>query len=703
MLPLTIAAIVLVIALDWVTGPWVNVQLLYCVGLIVAAGTRSRSKLWTCLGVLTLGSAGIFILEAKPLIDKLGESPIYNRVLTSVYLVLIAYVLDLWIRRDRVAEQRKLELQDRNEQLARHDEEIARQNEELQSQTEELERQSEELRLTNDELSRRENMLQSLLELSRSLTADLSPGQTMERICHVLGELVNGGPGTAAAIEEKRGDEMVVVCHSGFGGGLECDAIPYTRAFASLVLERGRTGFIEDVNLRPDLTIPQPKSGPKHVAVIAAPLRVGGRVTGSLEVYSTQKHTWSDEQIALIESLAAQTSISLEAAHLFEEIDHQRRRLETILRTLPIGVSIGGEDANSVRFNPAGAAILSLPADTNLPLTEIRNRWKMFRDGTELEPSQQPMTRALQSGDGTAATEIEMVSTHDGRRVTLLNSSAPVRDRDDKLVGAVSAFVDITQLKRLQRELDARRREAEESSARKTRFLAAVSHDIRTPANAIGLLGELLQRAGENPAMAGEIPNIALQLRRSALALVNLVTDVLDLTRMDAGKIDLVESEFDLGELVRDECDHLRALAREKSLVFECLANHPIRVRADRIKMGRVLQNLLGNAIKFTDSGQVRAEVLTESGVQSGVQIRVTDTGRGIPADVLPRIFDEFFQLKSRTDDRSGSSGSGLGLTICKRLIEAMGGTLTAESEVGKGSIFTVTLPPVSIVRAHPA
>src|SRR5207244_556782 len=123
-----------------------------------------------------------------------------------------------------------------------------------------------------------------------------------------------------------------------------------------------------------------------------------------------------------------------------------------------------------------------------------------------------------------------------GKHLMLLSSAAPIYDGRGRIVGAVWAFADITTLKQLQRELEVRRREAEEASVRKTRFLAAVSHDIRTPVNAINLLAEVIRRMAGNPELAGQIPEMAQKLQANALSLVDLISDVLDVTRFDSGK-----------------------------------------------------------------------------------------------------------------------------------------------------------------------
>jgi signal transduction histidine kinase len=631
--------------------------------------------------------------------DPLNTPRLFNRSLVSFELILLAFILHLYLGTYQILERSRHDLEERHAELelnhaelSTREEEIARQNEELQSQTEELERQSEELRLANEELTRRERLLETLLSLSRDLATPVSRTETMDKICRTLGELING-PQSAAAILHRRGDQVQVVCQHGFRDGVQQESWPYKQSFAALVLERGRTGYLEDVSLRPEVVITTPRTGPPMKSVLAAPLRVEGRAVGSLEVYNSEKHAWTDEQVTLIESLAAQTSISLESAELFERINEERRRLRTLLDTVPFGIAIVDAEAKRITVNPAGSAMINVPAQTELDFPALEARWKVFRNGQAIAFDQRPVVRAAK-GELVTGEEYEFVLAG-GRRISVLVSAAPIHGRGDEIIGSVVGWVDVTQLTALQAELDARRREAEESSTRKSRFLAAVSHDIRTPANAISLLAELMQRAASSPAMNGEIPEIASDLKRSALTLVELVSDVLDITRFDSGKLEVQETVVSLHELIDDECRPLQQTAREKGLAFDCPLPPPsLTVRTDRVKLSRILSNLISNAIKFTDQGTIT--VTAGKNEDGSVSIRVSDTGCGIPAQHLDRIFDEYFQLKNA--DRDRGKGSGLGLAISRRLIEAMGGIITVESELGKGSAFTVTLPARSLV-----
>jgi len=247
----------------------------------------------------------------------------------------------------------------------------------------------------------------------------------------------------------------------------------------------------------------------------------------------------------------------------------------------------------------------------------------------------------------------------------------------------------------LQKKADDRNQELEAINVRKTRFLAAVSHDVRTPANAIGLLAELIGRTAADPAQVGEIPELARELHNSSVFLVSLLTDVLDIARFDSGKMELSLSDFSLGSLMEKERDRLALLAREKPIGYRwTVPPEPIWLRTDRVKLSRVLGNLVGNAIKFTDRGDV--SVATERGLDGSVKILVKDTGIGIPADHQRDIFDEFVQLRNPERDRT--KGMGLGLSICLRLVQAMNGTLQVQSAPGQGSTFVVTLHADSVI-----
>jgi PAS domain S-box-containing protein len=380
---------------------------------------------------------------------------------------------------------------------------------------------------------------------------------------------------------------------------------------------------------------------------------------------------------------------------LIESLETQHDRLITVLATVPVGVTIADTHAHTILYNDAAARMLGVEPDRNYDLDEMSERFAKTEQGDQTERRRHGIVRAM-SGEHVTGLEREFIFA-DGRRLDVLVSAAPLHDRSGKIVGAVSGFVDITEQKNMQAQLESQRRNAEEESTRKTRFLAAVSHDIRTPANAINLLAELIERSasGGSEMLVSELPEMARDLKTSAMSLVRLVSDVLDITRFDSGRVDLAPTEFPLIELLQDECRQFAQQAKEKGVEFVCHdPPESLAIRADRVKLSRVLGNLLGNAVKFTRQGKIT--LAAEQNGDGRLHIRVTDTGPGIAPEHHEQIFDEFFQI--RNPQREHEKGSGLGLAICRRLVHAMDASLTVNSKPGDGATFVLSLPPACVV-----
>lgn len=240
-------------------------------------------------------------------------------------------------------------------------------------------------------------------------------------------------------------------------------------------------------------------------------------------------------------------------------------------------------------------------------------------------------------------------------------------------------------------ELERRRREAEEASSRKSRLLASVSHDIRQPINIINLTAEVMLGLAEKPALTA----LAQRLKSNAQSMTELISDLLDMAQIDSGRIHLNESEFCLNDLIAAQCGELGVLAKAKGLHLAAeLLDRSITLRTDRGKLSRVLSNLIGNAVKFTEKGSVTVSATTSSAGDAVIMVR--DTGIGIAPEQLDRIFDEFAQMHKPDKARAGW---GLGLAICRRLVETLGGAITVQSVPGEGSTFTLTIPSQYVVE----
>ncbi len=235
-------------------------------------------------------------------------------------------------------------------------------------------------------------------------------------------------------------------------------------------------------------------------------------------------------------------------------------------------------------------------------------------------------------------------------------------------------------------ELTEARDQAQAASLAKSQFLANMSHEIRTPLN--GVLG--MAQALERDALTPEQHDRVQTIRRSGKALLAILNDVIDLSRVEAGKLDITQTEFDMADLVESVLDTYRDVAAAKDVA---LTHHPAlsaqgMFLGDALRVRQILLNLVSNAVKFTDAGRVEVDV---SATDAGVAITVADQGVGIAPEDLSHLFEKFSQVDGSADRRF--DGAGLGLAICRELTELMGGTITVESEPGTGSTFTVALP----------
>jgi signal transduction histidine kinase len=233
---------------------------------------------------------------------------------------------------------------------------------------------------------------------------------------------------------------------------------------------------------------------------------------------------------------------------------------------------------------------------------------------------------------------------------------------------------------------------AEQADTAKSRFLANMSHELRTPLNAIIGYTELLQEEAEDLGQQALQPDLE-RIHVSAQHLLALINDILDLSKIEAGKMELLVEPFDLAGLVRDVAVTVQPLVQQNGNNLEVRCAPDLgAVRSDATRLRQCLFNLLSNACKFTQKGTIAVDVVRkEDGGRAWVSFRVSDTGIGMTAEQLQRLFQPFMQADASTTRKYG--GTGLGLTICRKIARLMGGDVTAESTPGKGSAFTLQVP----------
>jgi protein-histidine pros-kinase len=352
--------------------------------------------------------------------------------------------------------------------------------------------------------------------------------------------------------------------------------------------------------------------------------------------------------------------------------------LDAVLDQMADGVIIADATGRLRRVNPA-AARMHGRAVTDIRPADWSRSYDLLRvDGTPYPPEELALARAVRHGEVVEGEEW-IVRHPDGSLVRLLGSAAPLRDGQGRQLGAVLVMRDITERERLVQALRA-------ETAAKERFFAQMSHELRTPVTAVLGYCALLREG-----VGGVLPTAAAEMiermARSAQHLRALVDDLLDLARVDAGKVQLTVEEVSLPALLSDALASLEPQARAKGLALELRAADVPRVSTDAKRVGQIVLNLASNAVKFTECGGVRVSV--ERHAANAVAVHVVDTGLGIAGEDLERVFDEFVQVGA------AHGGTGLGLAISRRLARLLGGDLTVCSTPARGSRFTLTLPTV--------
>jgi two-component system CheB/CheR fusion protein len=306
-------------------------------------------------------------------------------------------------------------------------------------------------------------------------------------------------------------------------------------------------------------------------------------------------------------------------------------------------------------------------------------------DGSDYDSQDCPIHRCLENGEKVSKSG-EVFWRQDQTSFPVQYWSHAILD-EDRVVGAVVTFVDITERIVTEKELRAAKEQADIASQTKSRFLANMSHELRTPMAAILGFTQILQQEVADDEINERLDAIS----RNGHYLLTLLNDVLDLSRIEAGKLSLSLTSVDLPELLADveELMQVRTIEYKNTLNFAAKSKLPATIRTDQARLRQILINLIANALKFSPHGQVNVEVDMAS--KKKIRFRVIDNGIGMDDDQRRGLFQPFTQANSEISQQFG--GTGLGLSITRRLVEALRGDISVESATGIGSTFTVLLP----------
>jgi GAF domain-containing protein/anti-sigma regulatory factor (Ser/Thr protein kinase) len=496
-------------------------------------------------------------------------------------------------------------------------------------------------------------------------------------------------------------------------------------ATARALLSR-QVAYIPDVLADDEYRVTDVAKAVGYRSIVSVPMLREGHPLGAITASAAEPAEFSARQIALLQTFANQAVIAINNAGLFEEVQARNRDLtalgevgravsstldlKVVLKTVvERAVDLSGTDAGSIfyyreetgRFELgetmgldedtiARLRKLDIPArDSGLGEAIAQRKPLLIPDLTKRESN--PLRAATIEAGVRAALIVPLLSS-DGPLGTLVLQRRKPGEFPEAIVSLMQSFADQSAIAlenaRLYNEIAQKSRELEIASQHKSQFVANMSHELRTPLAAILGYAELMQEGFYEP-LGQKSLDALTRIRSNGKHLLGLINTVLDIAKIESGQFTLNMTEYAIESVVETVRAATESLAQNKKLTLRTAVDKPLPVGlGDEQRLTQVLLNLVGNAIKFTDAG----EVSIAAGARNGhFSVSVTDTGPGIPLDQQDRIFDQFHQVDSSLTKAKG--GTGLGLAIAKQIVEMHGGRIWVESTPGKGATFQMEIP----------
>ena len=426
---------------------------------------------------------------------------------------------------------------------------------------------------------------------------------------------------------------------------------------------------------------------PKICAILDTPIRINGKLIGIVSVEQhhsrafPERRMWTLEERNFVSSLADLITIAMESAERYNLI----RRTETMLNQLPCTVFQGIDSPSGFVFSFISKGMESL---LGFSPSELINTSMLEFMCKIMKPKDAVNFSIRENDEAMVNTPLELIFEATAKDGTLkwleLRGHVVERNSAGKRNMIQGFFADVTE----RRLLDA----AELANLSKDRFLAHMSHEMRTPMNAILGIAEIQL---QNNMLSEETAEALGQIYESGDLLLSIVNDILDLSKIETGKMELLPVKYDIPSLINDtvQLNCLRYESRPIEFILHIDENTPHNLYGDELRIKQVLNNMLSNAFKYTDKGKIDFSVFAENESDDNVTLffNISDTGQGMTEEQISVLFDEYTRFNVEANREI--IGTGLGMNITKRLIDLMNGSISVQSEPGKGTIFTVGLP----------
>ncbi|MBS4098308.1 MAG: response regulator [Sulfuricella sp.] len=552
-------------------------------------------------------------------------------------------------------------------------------------------RRYETLRRTTN-LSRRttahdELDLNAVLKASQAISGEI----VLERLLNKLMEIVMESAGAEkGSLILKKGDRLEVEVDAAAGCEMTYPSTPLEEAdniagaIVNYVAHTREDQVLDDASREALFAQDEYVRRKALKSVLCIPILHHRQLIGLLYLENNQSTAaFTAGRVALLKTIASQAAISLENARFYTTLEESEHKFRSLYENAVEGIFRTSVAGRLLTANPAMARILGYdsPADLLATVTDIATQ--IYAD-----PERRgEIIRLMQEKD--SVSDFETRFKRKGGSETWVSISARVvHDETGGIRYIDGSLLDINERKEKERA-ERERKEADIANQAKSAFLSSMSHEIRTPMNAILGLTELTLATDLTPKQRDYLRKV----KTASHTLLGIINDILDVSKIEAGKMDLEVIDFDLEEVLSGVSDMIGMSATRKGieLLFDIAPQTPTRLLGDPLRLGQILLNLSNNAVKFTDAGEILVTVGCREPSEGRVKLNfcVRDTGIGMSEEQMGRIFQSFSQADSSTTRKYG--GTGLGLTISKKLVEMMGGEIAVQSETGKGSMFSFT------------